>query len=80
MARAHIFTETVANKKKLKGQFVITTTRPATSEAHDYTVRGQETKSPLGDGAAMRSGYQLKNAKKPRAKTHTCQCQTCKCK
>eukprot|EP00965_Chrysotila_dentata_P200239 6179876-Pleurochrysis_carterae.AAC.2 len=49
------------------GRARVKTTRPATSEAHDYNVRGQkQSQSPLDHGAAMRSGYQLKNANEPR--------------
>eukprot|EP00965_Chrysotila_dentata_P255956 6212389-Pleurochrysis_carterae.AAC.7 len=55
--------------------------RPADSEAHDYTVRGQRQRALWITVPPCASGYQLKKAKEPRnanginasAKTYKCE-------
>eukprot|EP00965_Chrysotila_dentata_P262692 6214644-Pleurochrysis_carterae.AAC.2 len=49
------------------GNHVMPTTRPATSKAHDYNVRGQRHRALWITVPPCASGYQLKkNADKPR--------------
>eukprot|EP00965_Chrysotila_dentata_P071463 2361432-Pleurochrysis_carterae.AAC.1 len=49
-----------------KGNLVISTTRPATSKAHDYSVRKERQRALWITLPPCASGYRLKNAKEPR--------------